>query len=140
MHHEYYSGGDPSNLAVTLTGNSIVRVSWTEPDGPPSGGYRIIDAGNSLDRPAPSSPQEFMLTPNDYNIQVTYNSRHLPGGMVGPRTITVLGKGLHIFSIVKFIMIVYVPRCPGTKDFSVSYHCHLSHCILESASIQLPCG
>ena len=88
------TGGDPTNLVVSLIGNSTVRVSWTEPTGPPSGGYRITDAENGLDRPAPSSPQEFMLTPGDYSIRVLYDSLHFPGGSVGPRAIRVLGEGV----------------------------------------------
>ena len=87
------TGGDPTNLVVALSGNSTVRVSWTAPEGPPSGGYRVIDDGNGLDRPAPSSPQEFILPPGDYNIQVVYTSLHFPGGMVGPQAIRVLGEG-----------------------------------------------
>ena len=93
-------GGDPTNLVLALSGNSTVRVSWTAPEGPPiTGGYRIVDDGHGLNWTAPSSPQELMLTPGDYNIQVMYTSQHFPGGMVGPQAITVLGMGWTYYSL-----------------------------------------
>ena len=76
---------------MTLARNSTIRVSWTPPEGPPSGGYCIIDEGNGRDRPASESPQEFMASPGQYNIQVLVVSQHF-SGMAGPRTVIVLGN------------------------------------------------
>ena len=108
------TGGNPRNLAVTLTGNSTAQVSWTAPDGPPSGGYRILIAGdgNNPDMPTSSTSETFVLTPGRYDIRVMVVSQHLPG-MVGPRQIDVLGEG--IFFIHRMLFKHVLCRCPKTS-------------------------
>ena len=128
-----YEGGDPTNLRLQQSGINMVQVSWDPPPGPPSAGYRIVDAGNGVDIVAQSPPQTLALQPGEYNIQVMYTSQHFPGGVVGPETITVRGEEVVDGEI--FYVMCAVCRCSGARYISITNHFYICHYILDSGNV-----
>ena len=90
----------PSNLSAQQAGVEMVLVSWTLPSLRPVDGYRIatgsppdFSAGIDVDVGRDVSSHQIRLTPGMHSVNIMARSRHYPGMVVGPVTVTVLGKG-----------------------------------------------
>ena len=72
-----------------------MRVTWTEPDLRPRGGYRIEVIGGNINMTAAMSPQEITLTPRStpYEVTLVSLSRHYPINNI-MESITLIGKAL----------------------------------------------
>ena len=57
-----------------------MRVTWTDPDIRPRGGYRIEVVSGNINMTADMSPQEITLTPRStpYEVTLVSLSRHYP--------------------------------------------------------------
>ena len=74
----------------------MVALTWSPPRGPPSGGYRIVDVGNSIDMGTTSTSLTLsMLSPGEYNFRVMSNSQHFPIRTIGPEAVIVRGTYEH---------------------------------------------
>ena len=72
-----------------------MRVTWTDPDIQPRGGYRIEVVSGNINMTATSSPQEITLTPRStpYEVTLVSLSRHYPINNL-MENITLIGEPL----------------------------------------------
>ena len=77
----YFTSGDPpTDLTLSRVGLDRVRVTWTDPDIRPRGGYRIEVVSGNINMTADMSPQVITLTPRStpYEVTLVSLSRHYP--------------------------------------------------------------
>ena len=108
----------PSNLMARQTGvvqNGVgpVLVSWTLPSLRPVDGYQIstqsppdFSAGIGVGRDVSSRTINLVL--GNHSVSIKARSRHYPGMVVGPVTVTVLGKGEIYDFIIIFLSRFYI--------------------------------
>ena len=88
----------PSNLTARQNGVGSILVSWTLPSLRPVDGYRISivlppDFSGGIDVGRDDLSRQINLALGMHSVSMTARSRHYPGMVVGPVTVTVLGKG-----------------------------------------------
>ena len=90
-----HPGDPPTGLTLRRVGLDRVRVTWTDPDIRPRGGYRIEVTGDiSPTINGASSPEEISLrSPGSYLITLVSLSRHYPINNI-MESITLNGKAL----------------------------------------------
>ena len=66
-----HPGNPPTGLTLSRVGLDRVRVTWTEPDIRPHGGYRIEVVSGNINMIADMPPQEITLTPRSTPYEVT---------------------------------------------------------------------
>ena len=114
-------------------GLETVRVSWTAPPG--GGRYRVTADPGGISIETLVSPRILSLQPGVYDIQVETLSQHLPGGTVGPISVSV--KGELKFTSYSLSLASYISLCrQHTKYNTIITDCHISQYILDPASIQ----
>ena len=87
-------GGVLTNLTALQTGLTTVRVTWTAPPGPPTGGYQITVAEANIDVTGRESPYTFATSElGVHTVQVLYTSQHFPNEQAMPINVIVEGEG-----------------------------------------------
>ena len=87
----------PSNLVVRQNGMFSTEISWTPSVPPPSGGYEITTVENISSGILVKNPPYTYTTPDIgvgsvINIYLVSRSSHFYSGVLGPVSITILGK------------------------------------------------
>ena len=90
-----HPGDPPTDLTLRRISLDRVRVTWTDPDIRPRGGYRIEVVSGNINMTATSSPQEITLTPRStpYEVTLVSLSRHYPINNL-MENITLIGEAL----------------------------------------------
>ena len=98
---------------IVQNGVGPVLVSWTLPSLRPVDGYQIstqsppdFSAGIGVGRDV--SSRQISLALGMHSISIRADSRHYPGMVVGPVTITVRGKGEIYDFIIIFLSRIYI--------------------------------
>ena len=75
-----HPGNPPTDLTLSRVGLERVRVTWTDPDIRPHGGYRIEVVSVNINMTSDMSPREITLTPRStpYEVTLVSLSRHYP--------------------------------------------------------------
>ena len=94
-------------------GVGSVLVSWTLPSLRPVIGYRITtvsppDFASGINVGHDVSSRSINFAPGMHSISIRAHSRQYPGMVVGPVTVTVLGKGEIYDFTIKFLSRVYI--------------------------------
>ena len=89
-----------------------MRVTWTDPDIRPRGGYRIEVVSGNINMTADMSPQEITLTPRStpYEVTLVSLSRHYPINNIMER-ITLNSKALSNLLFHYYFIVVVIQTC-----------------------------
>ena len=96
----YNPAGDadtPSSLMVRQNGRLSIEINWTPTATPPSMGYQISTVEDvSVGTPAMNPPYTYTVLDigvgDVINIYLVARSAHFVSGLLGPVSITILGK------------------------------------------------
>ena len=91
-----HPGNPPTGLTLSRVSLERMRVTWTDPDIRPRGGYRIEVVRGNINMTADMSPQEISLTPRStpYEVTLVSLSRHYPVNNI-MESITLNGETLN---------------------------------------------
>ena len=133
-HLSYFSishpGNPPTGLTLSRVSLDRVRVTWTEPDISPIGGYRIEVVSGNINMTADMSPQEITLTPRStpYEVTLVSLSRHYPIDNI-MESITLNGEALSC-CCCDLLLLLY--RFASTHfTINVIADCYISYHILD---------
>ena len=92
----------PSNLMVRQNGRLSIEIYWTPTASPPSMGYQITTVEDvSVGTPAMNPPYTYtavdIIVGSVINIYLVARSSHFFSGVLGPVSVTILGKDISIF-------------------------------------------
>ena len=139
-------GADPpTNIMAVQNGFGSVQVSWTAPSPPPFLGYRVTVDQGGVSVAAPSSPHTIALQPGVYSIHVTSFPQDLSSEALAVE-VTVRGEGIAkhkegeqkdcAHTTADITMQLLLCRYLSTNYNYIITGSYISHCILDSASIQ----
>ena len=130
----YFTSGDPpTDLTLSRVGLDRVRVTWTDPDIRPRGGYRIEVISGNINMTAAMSPKEITLTPRStpYEVTLVSLSRHYPINNI-MESITLIGKCIKLLLFLLTLLLLLLYRFVSTHfSLNVFTDCYISYHILD---------
>ena len=125
----------PSNLMVRQNGRLTIEINWTPTDTPPSLGYLItttedISVGTTVMNPPYTYSALDIRVGSVINIYLVARSTHFYSGVLGPVSVTILGKDI---SHIPFVFTVLNAACisptryTGSNSYIIISDCHYSN-------------
>ena len=131
----------PSNLMVHQNGRLSIEINWTTTVTPPSHGYQIttteeVCCGILILNPPYTYTAPGIRVGNVINIYLVARSAHFYSGVLGPVSVTILGKDM---SHIPFVFTVLNAACisptryTGSNSHIIISDCHYSNYSFSSA-------
>ena len=125
----------PSNLMVRQNGRLSIEINWTTTVTPPSLGYQItstedISSGILVLNPPYTYTAPGIRVGSVINIYLVARSAHFFSGVLGPVSVTILGKDI---SHIPFVFTVLNAACisptryTGSNSHIIISDCHYSN-------------
>ena len=125
----------PSNLVVSQNGRLSIEINWTPTATPPSMGYQIttvedVSVGSTVMNPPYTHTAPNIRVGDVINIYLVARSTHFFSGVLGPVSVTILGKDI---SHIPFVFTVLNAACisptryTGSNSHIIISDCHFSN-------------
>ena len=125
----------PSNLMVRQNGRLSIEINWTPSATPPSMGYQIttvedVSVGIIVMNPPYTYAEQEIKVGDVINIYLVARSAHFFSGVLGPVSVTILGKDMsHILLVLTVLNVACISptRYTGSNSHIIISDCHYSN-------------
>ena len=125
----------PSNLMVRQNGRLSIEINWTPTATPPSGGYQFttvedVSGGTTIMNPPYTYTAVDIKIGDVINIYLVARSSHFFSGILGPVSVTILGKDIsHILLVFTVLNAACISptRYTGSNSLTIISDCHYSN-------------
>ena len=125
----------PSNLMVRQNGRLSIEINWTPTATPPSMGYQFttvedVSAGILVMNPPFTYTTVDIRVGDVINIYLVARSAHFFSGVLGPISVTILGKDISHILLVFTVLnaaCIFPTRYTGSNSHIVVSDCHYNN-------------